>query len=156
MNTSPLDDYKNGDLLVGAVHLNMPLPSRVQEAFARAEPVRDADFAARLKAATPDQHKPGAKLDAGKVRMALVLNGFAPALLEVAKVGTFGANKYSDDGWLSVPNGYARYNDAQLRHGFAHASGELHDEESKLLHLAHEAWNALAKLTLHLNANKAI
>ncbi len=33
----------------------------------------------------------GAKVDAGKPRMDLVLGSFADALVEVAKVGTFGA-----------------------------------------------------------------
>lgn len=97
-----------------------------------------------------DAHQPGAKLDAGKVRAKLVLAGFAPALWEVAKVGTFGANKYTDNGWLSVPNGEARYADAQMRHQMTHDMGELCDPESQLLHLAHEAWNSLAKLTLFL------
>lgn len=39
----------------------------------------------------------GAKLDAGKPRLGLVLCGFARALQEVGKVGTFGAAKYSDN-----------------------------------------------------------
>lgn len=102
-----------------------------------------------------DQHAPGAKLDAGKQRPALVLGAFAPALLEVVKVGTFGAAKYTDNGWLEVPNGYARYADAQMRHQLAHITGVTHDDESKLLHLAHEAWNSLAKLTLFLKERNA-
>lgn len=45
-----------------------------------------------------DAHEPGAKLDAGKLRMGLVLLGFHRALQEVARVGTLGAAKYSDYG----------------------------------------------------------
>ena len=97
-----------------------------------------------------DQHAPGAKLDNGKPRHGLVLGAFANALTEVAKVGTFGANKYSDNGWLSVPNGKARYTDALLRHHFAEAGGEALDEDSGLRHAAHRAWNALAVLELAL------
>lgn len=97
-----------------------------------------------------DPHAPGAKLDTGKVRPSLILNGMARALTAVAEVGTFGANKYTDGGWVSVPNGFARYEDAQQRHALARAKGETHDPESKLPHLAHEAWNALAKLDLYL------
>ena len=97
-----------------------------------------------------DQHAPGAKLDNGKPRHGLVLGSFANALTEVAKVGTFGANKYSDNGWLSVPNGLARYTDAMLRHHFAEAGGEELDEDSGLQHAAHRAWNALAVLELML------
>ena len=40
----------------------------------------------------------GAKLDAGKNRLGLVLVGFSSALQEVGKVGTYGAKKYSDNG----------------------------------------------------------
>lgn len=102
-----------------------------------------------------DQHAPGAKLDHGKPRHGLVLGAFAGALTEVAKVGTFGANKYSDNGWLSVPNGLARYTDAMLRHHFAEAGGEELDEDSGLRHAAHRAWNALAVLELALREKGA-
>ena len=102
-----------------------------------------------------DQHAPGAKLDNGKPRHGLVLGAFAGALTEVAKVGTFGANKYSDNGWLSVPNGLARYTDAMLRHHFAEAGGEELDEDSGLRHAAHRAWNALAVLELALREKGA-
>lgn len=95
-------------------------------------------------------HQPGAKLDAGKLRPALVLNGFANALEAVVKVGTDGANKYTDNGWQEVPNGFSRYEDAEARHRMKRAKGEKRDKDSKSLHLAHEAWNALAKLELYL------
>ena len=97
-----------------------------------------------------DPHQHGAKLDTGKVRMHLITGGMARAITEVAKVGTFGANKYTDGGWVSVPNGFQRYEDAQQRHAAARHMGEQNDPESGLLHLAHEAWNAMAKLDLYL------
>lgn len=97
-----------------------------------------------------DPHTPGAKLDHGKVRAGLVLGGFAAALVEVAKVGTFGAAKYSDDGWRSVPDGERRYTDALLRHLLADLGGEEDDADSGLSHAAHCAWNALARLELAL------
>lgn len=103
-----------------------------------------------------DNKQPGAKADAGKVRAALVLGGFASALWQVARVGTFGANKYSDNGWLQVPKGEERYADAQRRHQMSHDMGEQFDNESHLLHLAHEAWNSLAKLTLFIKNNPGI
>ena len=96
------------------------------------------------------QHAPGAKLDAGKTRLWLVFSGFANALEEVGKVGTFGAKKYSDDGWRSVPDGAARYTDALLRHLLKEATGEALDADSGLQHAAHAAWNALARLELLL------
>lgn len=97
-----------------------------------------------------NQHEPGAKVDAGKVRMHLITGGMARALVEVAKIGTFGAAKYTDDGWVSVPDGFRRYEDAQQRHAAYRHMGEEFDPESGFAHLAHEAWNALAKLDLYL------
>jgi hypothetical protein len=97
-----------------------------------------------------DAHAPGAKLDAGKNRLGLVLGGFARSLQEVGKVGTFGANKYTDNGWREVPNGQARYTDAMFRHLLKEAAGEVNDPDSKLKHAAHAAWNALARLELAL------
>jgi hypothetical protein len=87
----------------------------------------------------------GAKLDAGKEKVGLVLLAFSKPLLEIAKVGTFGANKYSDDGWISVANAEQRYTDAMLRHLLAERESEI-DEETGLLHAAQVAWNALARL----------
>ena len=90
----------------------------------------------------------GVKLDNGKIRLGLVLGGFAKGLWEVGCIGTFGANKYCDNGWQSVENGVSRYTDALLRHLFAYLEGETIDPESGYRHLAHMAWNALALLTL--------
>jgi len=92
----------------------------------------------------------GVKHDAGKPRLDLVLGGFARALLEVGKVGTFGANKYTDNGWMTVPNAEQRYTDALLRHLLAERSGAYTDSESGLPHAAHVAWCALARLDLQL------
>lgn len=97
-----------------------------------------------------DQHTPGAKLDANKARVGLVLGDFARALLAVSAVGTYGAKKYTDHGWLEVPDGIGRYTDAMYRHLLAEASGEGLDPESNMLHAAHAAWNALARLELLL------
>ena len=68
----------------------------------------------------------------------------------VAMVGTYGAAKYTDNGWRSVPAGQERYTDAMLRHLLAEAQGLERDHESELLHAAHTAWNALARLELML------
>ena len=77
--------------------------------------------------------------------MSLVLDGFKRALTEVGRVGTFGANKYSDNGWMEVENGIARYRDAMYRHLFA---TDHYDDQSGLSHMAHAAWNMLAMLEL--------
>lgn len=92
----------------------------------------------------------GAKLDAGKNRLGLVLLEFARALTAVGEVGTYGANKYTDNGWIDVPNGQARYTDAMLRHLMKEAKGERDDPDTGLRHAAHAAWNALARLDLAL------
>jgi len=97
-----------------------------------------------------DQHEPGAKLDSKKNKLGLVLGSFAMALEQVGWVGTHGAKKYSDNGWLSVPNGQERYKDALYRHLIAYERGENVDKDSELLHLAHLAWNALGILELEL------
>ena len=97
-----------------------------------------------------DPHSPGAKVDAGKPRVSMVMNQFCRAIMEVSRVGTFGADKYTEGGWLTVPNAMQRYEDAGYRHKLYRAMGEDVDPDSGLLHLAHEAWNALAMLELHL------
>ncbi|MEA3639923.1 MAG: dATP/dGTP diphosphohydrolase domain-containing protein [Lamprobacter sp.] len=109
--------------------------------------IMDAAIAGIIEVGRDNLHVPGAKDDAGKPRMGLVLFGFQNALVEVAKVGTFGAKKYSDNGWEHVDDGQARYTDAMLRHIFG--AGNT-DPETGLLHMAHAAWNCLAVLELML------
>lgn len=99
------------------------------------------------------QHTPGAKLDAGKPRPHLVLGQFSLALEQVVLVGTFGASKYTDNGWLAVPNGFERYTDAMLRH-YLKERKEPRDMDSGLPHAAHLAWNALARLELDIRDTK--
>ncbi len=97
-----------------------------------------------------NQHEAGAKLDAGKNRLGLVLLNFPRALNEVGVVGTYGAEKYTDNGWLKVANGEARYTDAMFRHLLAaKIEGDV-DVDTGLLHRAQVAWNALAALELYL------
>lgn len=93
--------------------------------------------------------EPGSKLDAGKspVRRGL-LEYFPRACSAVAEVSAFGASKYAWNGWETVPDGVQRYGDAQQRHAIkAMVEGPI-DSDSGLLHAAHEAWNALARLEL--------
>jgi len=94
----------------------------------------------------------GVKHDGGKHRPWLVVGGFPRALAEVSRVATFGADKYTDGGWQAVPNGRVRYTDAMIRHILEEARGIEQDPESLLLHAAHTAWNALARLELELRA----
>lgn len=95
------------------------------------------------------QHEPGAKCDLGKLRVGLMFKGFPRALLAVSEVVTYGAAKYTPLGFLEVPDAVDRYDDAKARH-LLNGYIEEKDPETKLLHMQHEAWNALAKLEIYL------
>lgn len=92
----------------------------------------------------------GMKYDGDKPRMDLLVDGCPNALEAVAGVLTFGAKKYAAHSWHTVPEGEARYKAALLRHLTARGKGELHDDESGLLHLAHAACDALFILELEM------
>lgn len=62
----------------------------------------------------------------------------------IVKVFTFGAEKYSAWTWNNLDNGYERIKAAMFRHLTAFEKGEFLDPESKLPHLAHVLWNAMA------------
>jgi hypothetical protein len=105
-----------------------------------------------------DLHEKGAKADGGKPDTSL-LQYFGPALLEVARVGTFGQDKYTRGGWLEVPEGHRRYTAAMLRHFFSEMTEGTYDQDpsceeygykDQIRHDAQVAWNALARLTLAL------
>ena len=102
------------------------------------------------------QHEPGAKLDGSKPRPALVLGGFSRALSAVTEVGTFGARKYTPNGWRTVPDGVERYSEAMMRHWLQESQGLECDDDSHLSHAAHLAWNALARLELMMIARDQI
>lgn len=102
---------------------------------------------------------PGAKLDHGKSPvMRGFLQYFPRAVLAVAGLSLYGANKYSWAGWRSVPDGVGRYGDAIGRHSVKEAIEGLYDLEVKndprypadILHATAVAWNALARLELLL------
>jgi hypothetical protein len=98
------------------------------------------------------QHDIGAKLDKGKPDASL-LGMFGKALLAVAEVGTYGAEKYTRGGWEGVSDGINRYTAAMLRHYFAERY-DIYDSDLPVLHAAQVAWNALARLELMLRENK--
>ena len=80
------------------------------------------------------------KFDGDKPQMDLVPLSSAYA---VAQVLTFGAKKYSANGWKDVPDARARYTAAMLRHMTQVQDGEEFDEDSGLPHLDHIACNAM-------------
>ena len=87
----------------------------------------------------------GIKYDKDKPRMAEMIIDFAPELQELCRVWMFGADKYSKSNWKFVENGKERYSNALLRHLIAE-DASLYDDESGLLHSAHIAFNALARM----------
>lgn len=92
----------------------------------------------------------GAKYDHGKVLFRPLTRGLARSLHEVARVLTFGANKYAEDSWQTAPNAAVRYENALDRHLNAWKMGEGYDPESGLHHLAHAACNVLFILWFEL------
>lgn len=67
---------------------------------------------------------------------------------DIVKVYTAGAEKYGDNNWQGLENGYQRYKAALFRHLLAYEKGEINDQETHCQHLACVAWNAIAMLYL--------
>lgn len=83
------------------------------------------------------------------------LQYFPRALKAVADISGFGFQKYGSwGGWREVDNGLNRYTDGLGRHLLAEQIEGPRDSESNLLHAAHAAWNALARLELMLMEEK--
>jgi hypothetical protein len=103
-----------------------------------------------------DSHTKGAKLDAGKPAVFRgLLDYFPRSCIEVARISTLGAQKYAWKGWEQVPDGFARYSDAMVRHLCSEAIEGPYDNGPKglgqnVLHAAQVAWNAMARLELLL------
>ena len=74
------------------------------------------------------------------------LDMFPNAIWNISMVATVGANKYTDHGWLEVPNWESRYRDALLRHIYKETIEGYIDSDYGLPHPAHGCWNALALL----------
>jgi hypothetical protein len=105
------------------------------------------------------------KMDLGKAPIKQGFDRyFANAVFAVSMVSEYGHRKYevdpvtgADAGYscncLSVPNGYARYGDAERRHGVKEAlEGPYDDGDSGLPHLAQKAWNSMMELELAIRA----
>jgi hypothetical protein len=105
----------------------------------------------------PSKQATGAiKYDGGKTPVFRgTVDYFPRALEQVAAVSAFGATKYAWKGWEGVSEGFERYSDAMVRHITARSKGEVKDRDSGLLHEAHTAWNALARLELLLKEQES-
>lgn len=100
-----------------------------------------------------DEAYHAAKFDQGKLRASL-LRSMPLAFIELARVLTFGANKYAADSWQDVPDAIQRYTDAADRHDLALWAGEEIDDDSQCLHEAQAIVNRLFVLELKLRAKK--
>ena len=115
-------------------------------------PTFDGDIATHLGVEVGKEALPqGTKLDQGKLKPTLLLDDMALAIQEILKVLQFGTEKYSEGNWLKVPNGIDRYRNAADRHRLA--VDEL-DDESGMMHLAHEATSILMLLELKLKEKR--
>lgn len=94
----------------------------------------------------------GLKYDDGKAPIQRgFIDYFPRAIKAVALISGYGFEKYKAwGGWKTVPDGEARYEDACGRHTLDRVKDGPYDPESKHLHRAHRAWNALATLELEL------
>lgn len=97
----------------------------------------------------------GKKYDNGKPMAGTLTDVFSRALMAVGACIEYGTHKYPDPkNWQLVNNGIKRYRDAMIRHLLKYNAGIDKDEETKLPHLAHMAWNALAILELYMQEHK--
>jgi hypothetical protein len=112
----------------------------------------------------------GAKLDGGKPPVWQgVIDYFPNALIGLACVSAFGAEKYTWKGWEAVSDGQTRYNNALARHQIKQAKGEWEPADDRLLELliqaglpaspelAHQAqiiWNACAVFEMMVKHGK--
>lgn len=88
----------------------------------------------------------GVKYDKGKLRYDLIP---AECLEQLAKIFTFGAEKYGEHNWKSLQDAQNRYYAAMERHQQSKRMGEFYDE-SGLPHSAHVAVNAMFLLWFDL------
>ena len=93
----------------------------------------------------------GVKYDSKKPKMNLLP---PKAIVEVAKVLTFGAQKYGPENWKELEDLQNRYLAGALRHIFAHMDGEQLDPETGLSHMAHALCCLLFKLEIELENAK--
>lgn len=93
----------------------------------------------------------GCKLDLGKPKVIKgFLSYFPRAIISVSNISEFGAEKYAWNSWKSVNDGVERYQEAGARHLLESFISGPEDKDSELLHLSHQAWNAMASLELYL------
>lgn len=92
----------------------------------------------------------GLRYNEGKNRLDLLS---IPALWEIGRVYTAGAEKYADHNWAKGLS-YSATLGCALRHIFKWAVGHPRDEETGCHHLAHAAWNLIALLHFEMQPER--
>ncbi len=94
---------------------------------------------------TEDHNEEGVKYDDGKPLAGDMIMIFPHALMGVAKCIEWGSHKYPQtDNYIRLKNGYKRYMNGIMRHLLKMMLGQQYDDETKLPHIYHVCWNALA------------
>lgn len=87
----------------------------------------------------------GKKYDSGKSMVGTLCRVFPRALLGIGQCIRFGQSKYPNPkNWSLVEDGLNRYTDSLMRHLLKMFAGQDIDPETKLPHIFHVCWNALA------------
>jgi hypothetical protein len=93
--------------------------------------------------------KEALRYNEGKPMLSYFMRSFPKMVEAVARVKEFGANKYDDDNWRLGNKPDKEYWDSLFRHLNYHFKGELYDDDSGCLHIAHAVWNLCALLELN-------
>ena len=94
---------------------------------------------------TEEHNEEGVKYDDGKPLAGDMIMIFPHALMGVAKCIEWGSHKYPQtDNYIRLKNGYKRYMNGIMRHLLKMMLGQEYDDETKLPHIYHVCWNALA------------
>ena len=94
---------------------------------------------------TEEHNEEGVKYDNGKPLAGDMIMIFPHALMGVAKCIEWGSHKYPQtDNYIRLKNGYKRYMNGIMRHLLKIMLGQQYDDETKLPHIYHVCWNALA------------
>jgi len=103
--------------------------------------------------AAPVTASVAARYNSGKPELSYLLD-FPKAVVSLARVCEYGANKYARDNWKKGGKPDAEYVDAALRHLLKYWNGERVDKESGCLHVAHAVWNMMALIELNDEENE--
>lgn len=89
-----------------------------------------------------------AKADAGKSNPLLLEADLSRALSVINRVFDYGCEKYERKSWMKVEPD--RWNAACRRHRIARDQDQVFDDESGLLHMAHEAAGLIIQIELFM------